>query len=522
MANFFDQFDQPAASGGGNFFDQFDTLEAGPVASRFGDFHAPSNAAALRSALGERAEAMTRGPTQSGLGQLATDFSNVLPAAEQRTSPNISAYRGRLVSPRTTVDETGGVLYLDQQTGQFRPTDSATQVALRDPADNQLKVYERSAETAESPAVGVARVLAPGLAAGAPTARAAIPAASKAAQRPAASDIFATAKPHYREFVREASQVEIPPETAVAFADRIKRSLGNANLIPELAQPVYSAVGILEKGEPLTLDALQNIKRTVQRGFKSPDANVRDAAAVASKEIVKIISEVSPSAGRAYKTADEIQSAAYGLRDLQRKEAVAGLRTGRAGYGGNAVNSMRQVLSPIVQKSIEGRTTGFKPHEIAAMKDIVEGTAATNALRLVGQLSPSKGVFQTAGAGAAGYALGPAALAVPVAGAAANKLATILTGKQIGRLKELVAKRSPAYEQAVERAINRFEKAQVDFVNDPKPNRLAAYVSASRALSAGLTRDGIEVTSGDLLRTIQGPMRGAAEDEQPEPERVLD
>jgi hypothetical protein len=32
---------------------------------------------------------------------------------------------------------------------------------------------------------------------------------------------------------------------------------------------------------------------------------------------------------------------------------------------------------------------------------------------------------------------------------AANKLATILTGKQLERLNELVAKRSPEYEKAV-------------------------------------------------------------------------
>src|SRR5690606_27517037 len=105
---------------------------------------------------------------------------------------------------------------------------------------------------------------------------------------------------------------------------------------------------------------------------------------------------------------------------------VADLRAGRAGYGGNAVNTMRQALLPIVQKATDGRMTGFAPNEIDAMRQIVVGTPATNALRGVGQLSPSKGILQTltaagsvAGGALAGF--GAAGLAIPALGAASNK-----------------------------------------------------------------------------------------------------
>jgi hypothetical protein len=150
------------------------------------------------------------------------------------------------------------------------------------------------------------------------------------------------------------------------------------------------------------------------------------------------------------------------------------------------------------------------------MREIVEGTPTTNVLRQVGALSPSKGIMQIGGAGAAGFTFGPGVgLAIPAIGAASNKVAAILTGKQIDRLKELVAKRSPAYAEAVKKAAERWERAQSEFVNQPSPNRFAAYLSASRAFSSGLMRDGIQVSSGDLLRAIQAPMKGAAEDEQP-------
>lgn len=257
----------------------------------------------------------------------------------------------------------------------------------------------------------------------------------------------------------------------------------------------------------------------IGRGFASPDKNVRDAAAVASKEVAKIIREVSPSAASSLKTADDIHSTAIAVQDLQRKGAVADLRKGRAGYGGNAVNNMRQVLTPIVQRAVEGKNTSFKPNEIEAMRQIVEGTKSTNALRLVGQLSPTSGLGVLKSAAAGGSAVGAglsggAALAIPAIGAASNKLATVITGKQIDRLKELVAKRSPAYAEAVKRSVDRYEKAQIEFASKPTPAKFAGYLTASRALSSGLARDGIQVSSGDLLRALQLGGPGKAEDEQ--------
>ena len=491
---------------------------AGPVEQRFGEMQQPPNAAAMQQGLNQRGLEMNRGPEQPPAAQMATDFANAIPAASQRTSPHVDSYGGQLVSKEAFEDDAGNVLYRDPQTGQVRPTDQATQVAIRDPRDGVVKVFNRSEATNESAFTGAARAATGGMMAGAPTARAALPAANKVV--PKASEIFATAKPYYREFSKEAGQIEVPVETMKGIADRLRRSLEKANLIEELAKPVYSAVSILDKGEPITLDALQNIKRVVGRSFNSPDKNVRDAAAVASGEIGKIIGEVSKTAGESLKKADAIHSTARSVQDLQRKSDVADLRAGRAGYGGNAVNTMRQVLSPIVQRAVEGRMTGFKPNEIQAMREIVEGTPATNAARLVGQLSPTSGlgVIKAAGAGGTAMAAGASgglALAIPAIGAASNKLATVLTGKQIDKLKELVAKRSPAYAEAVAKAVQRYEQAQLELMNNPAPNKLAAYLSASRALSAGLTRDGIQITSGQLLKAIEGPIKSAAEGDEP-------
>lgn len=480
---------------------------------------APQNPAALQKGLEAAAVAKTTGEPTSAGTRIALDFMNQGSAAGQRTTPNIAAQQKNLISTKTFENDAGQLLY-ENQAGELVPTDSNKHVALRDPADGVIKVYARTPDTDEGVLSAAGRLMGTGLGAGAPTARPAIPAPTAAAIRPRASEIMATAKPHYRAFEAETKNIEIPKDTAQGLADRLRTALGRVNLSDDMAgAPAKSALKMLESGETVSIDMLQRVKRMAGRGFKSSEKDVRDGAAAISGEIGKILSEVAPEASKNLKTADAIHSTALSVQDLQRKSDVAGLRAGRAGYGGNAVNTMRQVLSPIVQKSIEGKMTGFKPDEIAAMREIVEGTTATNAARLVGQLSPTSGLGVLKSAAAGGSAVGAGvsggvALAIPAIGYASNKLATILTGRHIERLKELVAKRSPAYSEAVAKSVKRYEDSQLALVNDPSPARLGTYVAASRALSSGLSKDGVTVTAGDLMRALQGPVAGRAEDEQ--------
>lgn len=500
---------RPAASG---MFDDLipKTTPAAAVASRFPDQPYQENAGDVARA----ARAMTTG-APTGFGQrIAIDFNNQQAAAGQRTTPSIDAQYPNLVSDQVFENDAGEVLYRDSS-GNVVPTDQGKHVALRDPSDGRLKIFARTEDTDEGMLSALGRMLMSGMGAGAPTARPALAAVSKSIQ-PTASDIVATAKPHYRAFDEAGRDMFVEVRNTV---DRLKRAMTAAKQPEHLAKEVYDTVGTLAASgdDVVPLTRLRDLKETIGKSSQSADSRVRDAARVANGELMRIISESAPEAGGALKTADEIYSTSKSVQDLQRKSAVADLRAGRAGYGGNAVNSMRQVLSPIVQRAVEGKMTGFKPHEIEAMREIVEGTTATNVLRGIGQLSPSKGIMQTAGAGGAAYAMGPMALAIPALGAASNKLATIMTGKQIDRLKELVAKRSPAYAEAVARATDKYERAQLDIIANPSPAKLAAYLSASRALSSGLQRDGIQITSGELLRAIQGPMKAAADDEQQQP-----
>jgi hypothetical protein len=496
----FDDVPMAAKSGGSGLFDDVPVMGGGEPSARI--------------TVTPRAQ-----PTMSGPQQMAIQHGNALSAASQGATPNVDILSKGIISSELFEGDDGSIQYRDPRTGQVVPTNNARHIAMRDPADNTPKVYARTDEASEIPAVGIARVLAPGLMAGAPTVKAAIPATNKI--QPKASDIFATAKPSYREFDKIAKAEPLMGD--VSYAARLRTALEGADFIDEQAKPVFAVIDVLkriEDGGKATVADLQKIKKIVGKSFGSSDKPTRDAAAAATKEIMRMIGEASKPAAQALKQGDEIHSTALAVQDLQRKAAVADLRKGRAGYGGNAVNSMRQVLSPIVQRSVEGRKTPFKSDELQAMREIVEGTDLTNSLRLVGMASPSKGALSTiggvaAGAGGAATGLGPLGLAVPAVGAMANKLATVLTAKQIERLQTLVAKRSPMYAEAVAKAVQRYERAQMEFVNQPTANTLAAYIGASRALSSGLTKDGIEITSGTLLKAIQAPVKSAAEGDEP-------
>jgi hypothetical protein len=329
--------------------------------------------------------------------------------------------------------------------------------------------------------------------------------ASKPVPVPTRADLGRAADEGYKEY--RAVGGEFNPEISNALADSVTATLNSKGAYPHLADEVHKTVDLLRKEGPTSSDELRSVLEALGTSRTSADPKVRRAANIASGEISQFLSRTEPEAASALSGANANYAAMSRAKTLDQAGEVADLRTGRAGYGGNAVNSMRQVLSPIVEKAIKGNKQGFNPEEINAMQEIVTGNTLTNTLRGIGQLSPSKGAISTTlAAGSLGL--------TGVVGAAANKLATILTSKQIDRLNELVRKRSPAYEAAVEKSADKFLSAGDDFLINPTQTGLLKTVVAARALSSGLTRDGIPIPSGELLRRLQGPVGASADEDQ--------
>jgi hypothetical protein len=372
------------------------------------------------------------------------------------------------------------------------PINAALRTVVGQPVENLTGIPKEYPEFAAS-------FLVPGRVPGLPSR------APKVAAAPTRAELFSEADRGYKEV--RATGATFTPELSNTLADHVAATLKSKGAFPHLAKPVHETVDILRRTEgPLGIDELRSVQEALSSLKTDPDSKIRRAANLASEEITGFLSRVEPGAAAALQEANANYAAGSRAKELDQAGEIAGLRAGRAGYGGNAVNTMRQVLSPIVEKSIKGNSKGWNPDEIRAMRDIVEGTTATNSLRGIGQLSPSKGVFSTTVAIASGGV-------TAAIGAAGNKLATILTRKQIDRLNEMVRKRSPAYAAAVDKSATKFFDSAEVFVADPSQANLVRTIVSARALSAGLSRDGISISSGDLLRSLQRPVN-AAEDEQ--------
>lgn len=106
------------------------------------------------------------GNTTSGAERVAIDSENLRMGPLQGANPDPSRYQ--MVSDRLLEGDDGLAYFLDREGNQVQ-ADSAKHVILRDPADNKLKVYAKTAETTEGGLTSAARLLAPGLMSGAPT-----------------------------------------------------------------------------------------------------------------------------------------------------------------------------------------------------------------------------------------------------------------------------------------------------------------------------------------------------------------
>lgn len=259
-----------------------------------------------------------------------------------------------------------------------------------------------------------------------------------------------------------------------------------------------------------TLTDIRTTRELLNEVKMGPDGKERRAASIAIEKIDDFLARNEPLAAEILKTGQADYAAGKRVQKLEEADAIAGLRTGRAGYGGNEVNARRQVISPIVEKYIKGNKQGFTPDEISSLTNFVEGSTGVNALRTLAQMAPSKG-----GLGFSSGILPVATLGTSLmVGSGSNKLAALLTRNQFQSLIDKMAKRSPAYEDAIAKATNKFLAAAAAVQQQPTPAKIGALVTSSRALSSGLRFDGIQISAGELLRRMQSPATSRAEDDK--------
>jgi muramidase (phage lysozyme) len=212
----------------------FDDLIPAQTAPDFGGaFQAPQNEEALRAGLQQRAQQMqaaTRGPAVDPGVRQSVEFQNRPIAGGQGTTPIMDLQMKNLITDQVFENDAGLAVFRDPATGQLVEADQNKHVILRDPADNRLKVFARTAETNENPLVSGARILEQGLLAGAPTARATVAAAP--ALKPS------------QEVAQAAGRIGVEvPRAVTTDSMAVQRVAGAVRNIPLAGDPLISATG---------------------------------------------------------------------------------------------------------------------------------------------------------------------------------------------------------------------------------------------------------------------------------------
>jgi|GEM_PF-5802828 len=469
--------------------------------------------------------------------RLSVENQNQQIAGGQGTTPIMDLQRQNLVSDQVFENDAGMAMFRDPKTGQLVETDRSKHVILRDPQDNQLKVFARTEATNENPAVSVSRVLAPGLVAGAPTARAAIPAANAIRPRqiaaPTREALFEAAEQGYNQ--ARNMGVRYDPAAVADMSFNIQRGLINDGFNQITAPNTYRLLGMVGnaadeagRGAAASFSDLESVRRglsKIAQGSSSADGIARSDAAAAMRAINSLDEFFSAPGAAVSGNANELSrvvsdargnfAAAKRSERVGRAEELADLQAASGGSGANIDNAMRQRIKDILRSPKELK--GFSPEEITQMRKIVSGTRVGNTARLLGKLAPT-GVVSATLSGGGGFAfLGPAgAVGVPVVGFAAKKLSDIMTGSQLAKLDEIIRSRSPLARQ-MESSLSDWSKKANALSDVPSAPEVAQFALASRNLVNNLKDAGITLSPSEFMKAIQGRVNARAEDEQPKP-----
>jgi hypothetical protein len=260
-------------------------------------------------------------------------------------------------------------------------------------------------------------------------------------------------------------------------------------------------------GNPMPdLTELIAAKRTLKEIAGGADKSERKAAQAALTQLDKKIAEISPDVANRLKVADQDYAAAMQAKRVEDAIAKGHARADKSGVGGNLDNTIRQEVDRVRAKP------GLAADEVAQADKVVEGTRWRNMLRTIGRLDPTSGGVAALGHMATAGATGGANLPVAAVGYAARKMAERLTERDAQKLVKMIQSRSP-HAQRVAGPMKEWGEAAAALEAAPNVQNLVRLQLVSNNLATNLKDFGVNISPADLLRSLQGPMKSAAEDE---------
>ena len=242
----------------------------------------------------------------------------------------------------------------------------------------------------------------------------------------------------------DQSGVIFTPAASARLNQTITNDLANFGYDPALQPGAAAVIKRLQdlQGQNVTLTGLDTLRKVANNGYipgnKSNNSIIRGIIehiddAVANPQSGEILTGNSQTAAQALGEARSAASRLFKLDKVDDAVARAELRAGSTGSGGNVDNATRQNIRRILEKP-----RGFTPDEQEALRTVVMGTPAQNALRLAGKLSPSgNGLMAALGVG--GAMVNPWVGAASLAGMGAKAAADRMTQSNVQKIADIIS-----------------------------------------------------------------------------------
>jgi hypothetical protein len=349
-----------------------------------------------------------------------------------------------------------------------------------------------------------------------------------------------TATPSIQELKAAASKgyqseavkgLEINPKAAADIATSIRIKLddqGFDDVVASKAHAILKKLEAIPEGGTVTGQNLHSFQKTLGKAAGSVDPQEKAAASIALSEFNKRLEAVDPSFvikgsaddfSRTMKEANANYNAASQSGKIDKKTVDATIRAGSVDSGANTGATIRRRMAEVATKPSEQR--GLRSEEVETAKRIAMGNRTENFLRRGGNILGGGGGLGALASGAVGmgaagaYSQDPggsfAGLALPALGFAMRGMGNRMTMKQAQKLSDTIRARAP-----LSSATTKFEEKVAQFQAERNAKNGVAAALAARNLSNNLRGSGFNVSVSDLLRSLEGPVAGRAEDKQPQ------
>lgn len=303
-----------------------------------------------------------------------------------------------------------------------------------------------------------------------------------------------------------ANPTRVPPEDVQGLAKNITADLKASGARDYLEPKTHRAITELNVETPADFNDIYSVRKALNRAAADPSE--RAAARQAIEKIDEFIAPRFPETA----AARENYAAAKRSELLEGAVDRATRAAGAANSGQNFENALRRQIKAI--RNSDRLSRGFSANELANMDEIVKGSTAANLARGLGNMAGGGGGIGATITGALSKGV------APVFGYALKKIGNAVTSNEVNKLIETVQSRAPAA-KAASASLRQWSEAAQAFEAEPSVRAFVRMSIASRNLSNNLHGVGMAVQPNDLLRSLQGVVKSRAEDEQPQPEGVV-